>query len=363
MLKRLFTPLGFPLIIIIFIIAGCSGAVPSEGTHVWIDVPIDGLTIPVDQPIHIEGHAASSEGLAQVEIWIDGALTHSIDTTSVADELVYYNHSWTPPGMGHYTIQAMAIGASGTASEADFVRVLVGDVVSPTPVDEEDADKEPTPTPTEVVEEEMPATTVELWVEPAEVQAGECANIYWRVENAQSVRLGNSEVPAEGHYEACHCSNELYRLTVTDLDGAEEEHQAIIQVTGSCDAAPEEGEEPPPDDSDPPPPSTDTTAPPAPTLNSPSNGSDLGCVSSTALSWSAVSDESGIAEYRIEVQRHAGDNNWSTAPGTPLSGLGSTSTSISVECGWTYRWRVQAVDGAGNVGAWSGWFQFNVPLI
>ncbi len=45
-----------------------------------------------------------------------------------------------------------------------------------------------------------------------------------------------------------------------------------------------------------------------------------------------------------------------------LIGIGGTEKEISVECGWEYRWRVRAIDGAGNPGNWSDWFTFNVPL-
>ena len=111
-----------------------------------------------------------------------------------------------------------------------------------------------------------------------------------------------------------------------------------------------------------PPPAVDNDPPPAPNQLKPINGSDLGCISSAMLRWEAVSDDSGIAEYQIEVQRHPGDNNWSNASGSPFTGIGGTEKEISVECGWEYRWRVRAIDGAGNPGNWSGWFTFNIPL-
>jgi hypothetical protein len=36
--------------------------------------------------------------------------------------------------------------------------------------------------------------------------------------------------------------------------------------------------------------------------------------------------------------------------------------SIQVECGWYYRWRVRARDGAGNSSVWSNWATFSVTL-
>jgi hypothetical protein len=81
------------------------------------------------------------------------------------------------------------------------------------------------------------------------------------------------------------------------------------------------------------------------------------------LRWGAVSDPSGIAEYRVQVERHAGDENWQPLADSPWRGLGVVELEIDVECGWFYRWRVRAVDGAGNAGPFSDWFEFTVSLM
>ncbi len=93
----------------------------------------------------------------------------------------------------------------------------------------------------------------------------------------------------------------------------------------------------------------------------PSNGLSMACKGSQNLVWLPVDDPSGIAEYSVQVQRHSGNGNWQDAPGGG-SGIQGKQTGVSVECGWTYRWRVSAVDGAGNEGGWSGWSEFSVLL-
>jgi len=111
----------------------------------------------------------------------------------------------------------------------------------------------------------------------------------------------------------------------------------------------------------PPPPEEDTTPPPTPSPVSPTGGITLGCSSTALLNWSTVSDPSGIADYDVEIQRSPDQASWSAAPGSPVSTTGD-KTTISVECGWYYRWRVRATDGEGNVGSWSGWATFTVTL-
>jgi hypothetical protein len=109
-------------------------------------------------------------------------------------------------------------------------------------------------------------------------------------------------------------------------------------------------------------PQPDTNGPAAPVPISPSGKTILGCTGSVTLGWSAASDPSGISQYSLEIERHSGDNKWSSAAGSPINGIGGTSTNFSVECGWYYRWRVRARDGAGNWGAFSSWAEFAVNL-
>jgi hypothetical protein len=109
-------------------------------------------------------------------------------------------------------------------------------------------------------------------------------------------------------------------------------------------------------------PPPDTTGPAAPMPISPAGKVILDCTGNTTLNWSAVSDPSGISQYSVELQRHSGDNKWTGASGSPFGGIGGTSTGVSVDCGWYYRWRVRARDGAGNWGSYSSWAEFAITL-
>ncbi len=106
----------------------------------------------------------------------------------------------------------------------------------------------------------------------------------------------------------------------------------------------------------------DTTPPAAPTPYVPANGLSLSCRATQSLTWLPVSDPSGIAEYRVNLQRSADNANWSNATGSPFTGIADKTIIISTECGWYYRWQVSAVDGAGNQSAWSSWSYFSITL-
>lgn len=108
-------------------------------------------------------------------------------------------------------------------------------------------------------------------------------------------------------------------------------------------------------------PPLDTSPPPAPSPAVPANGLTLSCRGSQNLVWLPVDDPSGIAGYYVALERRAStDASWTSTGGSGLT-LDKQYT-VNVECGWYYRWRVSAQDGAGNVSGWSGWSTFSVTL-
>jgi hypothetical protein len=345
------------LLLIIFalvIFSGCSSA-PS-GTLVWIDVPLDHLTLTSLQTINIEGHASSLEGVARVEVSVNGVLVETISLPESTDSIVQFSSSFTPTEFGEYTIQVVAVDNAEEASSPDFALVIFATAAipftdTPTPVPPEDGptpvppEDGPTPVPPE--EDPTPVPVVEYWAEPAEIEAGDCTTIYWEASNVQSVVFGGIERDFSGSYHDCMCETQTYPLTITHLDDSTEVFYVTILVSGTCAT---------------PTPVPDTTAPNPPLQLKPVDGVTLTCTSSVMLRWEAPSDPSGISAYRVQVERHSGDNNWQTVSGSPFTGLSATEMTLSVECGWTYRWRVKAIDGAGNASSWSGWFTFIDPL-
>lgn len=363
-------------LIILSLLAGCNMPASAGGASVWLDVPLDGLTFPVPQPIKIEGHASAASSISSVEIWINGTLLTTIDNPPMEGSLASFHTEWTPSMAGEYVIQAVAFSTEGNASPPDSARVTFGTTAAgnncptpvgggPTPVSCDEAPGSGCPTPvgggptpvscvTPVITDvptlpPPPAgTVIQFWAEPPTLPAGACTTIRWHVENASRVVFGGMDQAMDGSYTDCLCDSQRYTLRVTRLDGIEETRTVEISVTGSCATATL-------------PPPADSSGPPAPSLVVPANGLSIACKGSQSLAWLPVSDPSGIGEYQVQVQRHGGDNNWSNAPGGAFS-VNDKQASVPVECGWYYRWRVRAVDGAGNVGDWSGWFQFAITL-
>ncbi len=95
----------------------------------------------------------------------------------------------------------------------------------------------------------------------------------------------------------------------------------------------------------------DTQAPPTPTQLSPASGAVISGPDVT-LEWQAVDDPSGVT-YSIEIQQFLGGGaGYGNAQ--VVEGWSGTQYGLALS-GMTQRWRVWAVDGAGNASAKSGW--------
>jgi len=328
------------VILLALLITSCGGTQPS-GTYVWIDVPIDGLFFPEVQPVMVEGHATGGQGVSRIELFVNGEPWTEIEDPEIVDDLAWFEAEWLPPGEGTFSIHAVAYGAGDSISSADEIEISFG-VETPTPVITVTPVISITPTltdtPTPVPD---PVADVQFWADPETIDAGFCTDIRWQAENVKGLVFGGIEQAMEGVFSTCLCKNETYTLTVTHLNDKEEKLRVNINVVGTC---------------------ADTKAPPAPVQQVPSNGLSIGCKSYQNLVWLPVSDESGISQYQVKAQRHSGDNNWTNVVGSTFTGISGKSYNMYVECGWYYRWQVRAVDGEGNVGPWSNWWQFVINL-
>ena len=131
------------VLLFVLLLAGCGGS--AGETMVWIDIPWNGNSFTEITHKNIEGHATSPEGIAQVEVWVNGSLVDTINSPPMADNLARFQSGFTPTGPGEYIIQVIAIGNNGDVSEPDTSVITIG---------EEDAEKDPgvAPTPTDTPE-------------------------------------------------------------------------------------------------------------------------------------------------------------------------------------------------------------------
>jgi RNA polymerase sigma-70 factor (ECF subfamily) len=198
----------------------------------------------------------------------------------------------------------------------------------------------PTSTPT-------PTSTprISFWVDDTTVPAGQCTAVRWETANVQAVFLDGNGVPGVGSLQTCPCTPENHTLDVLLRDGTHDVRSLTVQVTGSCVT--------------PTPTPPDTQPPPVPQAVAPTGGAVLSCRTTTRLTWDTVEDPSGVSGYFVRLQQDAGSRWLAAGEWGPLS---TTQVDVDVDCGYGYRWSVQAEDGSGNPSSWSAWAEFGIGI-
>jgi hypothetical protein len=348
-------------------IPGEEVAVAEAGPQVWIDVPVEGLWVPVDQPVRIEGHAARREGIARIEIWIAGELHLVVENPSGEEDLARFEQSWMPPGAGEYVIQAVAIGTDGVDSAPDSVRVFVGDEIietvptdtptlptdtptntptltgtpiatttdTPTPTSTHTSTPTNTPTPTPT-DTPFPPVEVSFWADQKSISADKCTTLHWDVEHATAVFLDGGGITGHGTKQVCPTKKTTYVLHV-EAPGGNVDKSVTITVS-----------KPP-----------DVTPPPVPTPHVPADGLVIDCKTKQTLAWLPVEDPSGVVYY-VRLERQVTATTWEPVDDWgPVSGK---QVKADVVCGCIYRWTVRAQDGVGQYSAWSAWSSFSITM-
>ncbi len=124
----------------------------SQSPQVWIDSPLNGSMLPLGA-VEIVSHAASSSGIAQVELSVNGAVVRADANPKPGETLSLARQLWLPRAGGTYQVTVRAQSASGewsgfagviiTILAQSTVAPLPGETATPTPTETA------TPTPTE----------------------------------------------------------------------------------------------------------------------------------------------------------------------------------------------------------------------
>src|SRR3990170_6148013 len=118
--------------LILLFLASCTPAVLAGGPQAWIDAPLDGASLPL-APLEVVAHAAASDGVALVELSVDGAALSSAPPDDTAAALVSVRRAWQPEGPGNYTLRVRAQANGGAWSEAAqaVVTILGAETAAP----------------------------------------------------------------------------------------------------------------------------------------------------------------------------------------------------------------------------------------
>jgi len=124
------------LLVLALLLSACNLPVinqglPSGGPQAWIDAPLDGMRLPL-QPYSLTLHSSDSQGIASMEISINGEVLASLSNPKPAQLLVYLTRVWEPNAPGRYVISTRAQNIAGIWSAEDFVTVEIEGIITPT---------------------------------------------------------------------------------------------------------------------------------------------------------------------------------------------------------------------------------------
>ncbi len=354
----------------------------STGPRAWIDSPRGGATIPQGSPITIVSHAYARNGIAEIVLYVNGEAYQRAAPTEAGATFSEFGQEWLATQPGTYSLQVRAYDINGDAGNPATISVnVVGDAIAEAAVPDV-PEEPPTATYTPEVSETPSVTpiisdTPTLTATPTETsQEAACP--------PQSTALKNSNCRA-GPGSAYEIIGSLSQGTSSTVVGRNNESswwvterpsgsgncwiwaELVELSSNACDipivAAPPLPPTPTntPTSTPTPTPTTavDNTPPAAPAPQSPVNSATLSCTSVVTLSWSVVSDDSGIATYYIKLEKQISAGNWQSAGGFTSS---TSQVDVPVDCGIIYRWAVRAEDGAVNFSDWSAFSQFAVNL-
>lgn len=357
---------------------------PASGPRSWIDRPLEGSEYPLGRPIPIRWHATDPHGVQQVEIRVNGQVFLTSKEFDHTSQLVNQEIDWNPTAPGEYLIEVLSTGLDGSKGLLARNRVTVlgkGGVVAGAVYadlnqdgDADDAGEGPLGGVSVVVAECGQKLDVTTGADGAfrfeGVPAGDCvmdlSKPQWFFSGTFPAGIDfpihfspdpNSPISFTIFMSTDQATSTPVPSPTVTLISKTAVPPSVTPVTAIAPPVEPPTVTPPP----PPPPPPDTQGPPAPSLVAPTEDAMLNCTANIVLKWSAPSDPSGIANYRVRLQKKEGASWVDAKVWDPVTAKQVTANS-ETECGNAYRWRLFARDKAGNQGQVSEWFHFGIAL-
>jgi len=299
------------IVMILLIISGTLSSCVREtvsASQAWIDYPREGSVVPLGETVTVMSHVYAREGVAEVVLAVNGEAYRRDIPPGSGTNFAEISQEWLPAEAGVYTLQVWVYDTSGESSNPATVSVSVTDEVIADEVIDAAAEEPITP-PTETL------TPI--------------------VSDTPTLTPVISDTP-----------------TLTPTSTA-----TWLPTNTPTSPPPTFTPTSPPTDTPVP---ADTTPPPTPVPVVPADGLVVSCRSSQTLAWTPVTDPSGINGYYVELEKEITAGSWQNAGAWgPISGK---QLDVPVDCGISYRWAVQAEDGAGNFSDWSSPSHFGILL-
>ena len=204
------------LIVVFLLVWGTSACATESDTNpqAWIDYPAEGMSVPVGTNIIVTSHGFAREGIAEFVLSVNGAAYRRDVPAEPGATFAKIQQPWVATEAGTFRLQAQVYDLKGETGNSAPITIEVGGGIDPIPVVPVITDTPTPPPPTTITITVPPASSINFYAVPTEIEAGGCAKIIWNVENAQRVIFGGVDQPPAGAYDACLCESERYTLKV-----------------------------------------------------------------------------------------------------------------------------------------------------
>jgi len=246
----------------------------------WIDVPFKNSSYQAGETIHLQAHVYAVSGVAEVQCSIDSIPYHRGAPEEPGSTFSIYLQDLIINDPGDHIISVVAFDIESDPSNPAFVAVTI--------TEPEEVAPSPTAPGVAPAAQETAAPDAEIsisfWADQNQIGQGNCTDLNWNVQHADSISLDGQVVSASGSQQVCPSQSTTYTLNASSTAGQKQE-SLTISVTSP----------PPPADQDPPV-ITNVSHSPGKIWNYHTCGVDAFSVSA------AVSDASSLSDVSIRFR-------------------------------------------------------------
>ena len=103
------------------------------GPRAWIDLPLDGSSVPVGAPVSVIAHAFAPDGVAEVLLLVNGEAYRRSPPAQPGQSFVKATQEWFPQNEGTFALRVRTYSQNGESGDSKSVNVRVLGKGAPTP--------------------------------------------------------------------------------------------------------------------------------------------------------------------------------------------------------------------------------------
>ena len=234
------------IILLVLLITGCNGMAEADVT-IWLDAPLPGGVVNPGEEVYIQTHAYSRSGVAQIELFVDGASFSLESPGQSGADFVDLTQTWVANTPGMHSIKVVAYSTAGAVSNPALVMIRVAGGETPRAAELPAAENPITPgmvtaspvipvTPTSTaviisptLTQPPPPPSIIFSADATTLNQGDCTYLRWQVQNSERVTLDGSPVSAVDALRVCPAQTTNYALLAVS-QGGERSQNVLVQV-------------------------------------------------------------------------------------------------------------------------------------